>query len=145
MVKDLLDLYAVTQNSDYLTRATVVMKFCLSGELPTGGIQLNENPNHEKHGKWVTCATAPTAVCCLRLYQITNQQKYLNDGIRLYKFMKNDAGWGIGAGYRGYENAVVMQASMLLYTITGEQEYLDDAYRLAYGVSLHRLENSPIE
>lgn len=44
----MLDLYAVTQNSDYLTRATVVMKFCLSGELPTGGIQLNENPNHEK-------------------------------------------------------------------------------------------------
>lgn len=140
MVKDLLDLYAVTQNSDYLTRATVVMKFCLSGELPTGGIQLNENPNHEKHGKWVTCATAPTAVCCLRLYQITNQQKYLNDGIRLYKFMKNDAGWGIGAGYRGYENAVVMQASMLLYTITGEQEYLDDAYRLAYGMESHYID-----
>lgn len=142
MVKDLLDLYAVTQNKDYLTRATVVMKFCMSGELPTGGIQFNENPNHEKHGKWVTCATAPTAVCCLRLYQITNQKKYLNDGLRLYQFMKNEAGWGIGAGYRGYENAVVMQASMLLYTITGEQEYLDDAYRLAYGMESHYIDRA---
>lgn len=140
MVKDLLDMYAVTQNQDYLTRATVVLKFCMSGELPTGGIQFNENPNHEKYGKWVTCATAPTAVCCLRFYQVTNQQKYLNDGLRLYRFMKNDAGWGIGAGYRGYENAVVMQASMLLYTITGEKEYLDDAYRLAYGMESHYID-----
>jgi ALpha-l-arabinofuranosidase b (abfb) family len=140
MVKDLLDMYAITKNEDYLTRAKTVLKFCMSGELPTGGILFNENPNHEKAGKWSVCATAPTIVCCLRLYQITNLQKYLNDALRLYQFLKNDAGWGIGAGYRGYENAVVMQASMLLYTITKEEQYLEDAYRLAYGMESHYID-----
>lgn len=140
MIKDLLDLYAITENEDYLTRAKTVLKFCMSGELPTGGILFNENPNHEKAGKWSICATAPTIVCNLRLYQITNLQKYLTDALRLYKFLKEDAGWGIGAGYRGYENALVIQASMLLYTITKEDQYLEDTYRLAYGMESHYID-----
>jgi uncharacterized protein YyaL (SSP411 family) len=140
IVKDLMDLYFITKKSDYLSRAKVVIKFCMSGEREDGGIRFKEdhsNPDSPDYNKWLTCATAPTAYANLQIYQATNEKKYLDDGLRLYEFMKREGNWGIGPGYRGYENAVVMGVALLLYQITAEQKYLNDAYQLAYSMETH--------
>lgn len=134
IAKDLVDLYLKTNKAIHLERAKMVAEFCMSGERPQGGIRFHENhsdPSHEKHNQASTCATAPTAVTCLKIYQITKEEKYLTDGKRLYDFMKAQP-WTIGDGARGYENAVIMQAALLLYEITNEEVYLADAKQLGY-------------
>lgn len=140
IAKDLLDLYdrteSETRRMQYLERAKIINRFCMSGERPGGGIRFHENfsdPNHAEYNNWAICATAPVACVNLRLYRITKDRQYLTDAKRLYHFMKDD-GWGIGPGYRAYENAVVMQAALLLYQLTEEKEYLKDTYQLAYSI-----------
>ena len=134
--KDYMDLYDKTGKLFYLNRAKTIYTFCMSGECPSGGIRFHENdsdPSSERFDSYATCATAPTACVCLRLYKATQLQKYLDDGKRLYDFMKAE-GWGIGPGYRGYENAVVMQAAILLYEITKEEKYLRDAQNIGHAM-----------
>lgn len=136
LAKDFLDLYEKSGNQKYKFWAQTIHNFCMSGECPSGGIRFHENdsdPTSDRYDKYATCATAPTACVCLRLYQITKLDKYLTNGKRLYDFMKT-AGWGIGPGYRGYENAVVMQAAILLYQITNEDKYLKDAQGLGHAM-----------
>jgi hypothetical protein len=127
MAKDLMELYNATKNVTYLNRAKDVVAFSMSGENhagdnPDGGIRWHEPDN----GGTCICATAPTIVSNLMIYQATNTQQYLTDATRLYTWAKNK-GFGIGPGYRGYENAVVTQAAILLYKITGDATCLNDA------------------
>ena len=136
IAKDLMDLYDKTGKTVYLDRAKTVLKFCMSGELPTGGIHFHEgdgDPTSPNYMNWSTCATSPTTCVNLKLYIATKDDKYLVDGKRLYDFMKAKV-WGIGPGYRGYENAVIMEAATLLYKITGEAVYLADAQRIGYAM-----------
>jgi len=136
IAKDYMDLYDKTGTLLYLTRARSIYTFCMSGECPSGGIRFHEkdsDPTSDRFDSFATCATAPTACVCLRLYKATQTEKYLLDGKRLYEFMKT-AGWGIGPGYRGYENAVVMQAAILLYEITKEDKYLKDAQNIGHAM-----------
>jgi hypothetical protein len=121
----LMELYEKTSNSTYLNRAREVVAFSMSGENPAGGISWHEGA--ELH--YSICSTAPTAVANLMIYQATNIDQYRVDGSRLYDWMKSQ-GWGIGPGYRGYENAVQCQAAILLHQITGNTTYRDDAQHL---------------
>jgi hypothetical protein len=107
-----------------------------------GGIRFHENNSNlttsdgyfnKTFNTFSWCATAPVTVANLKIYRATNEQKYLTDGTRLYENMKTYV-WGIGPGYRGYENAVVMQAALHMYEITGEQKYLLDAQQLGYSM-----------
>lgn len=136
IAKDLMDLYEATNNEQYLIRARIINTFCMSGERAEGGIRFHEKfsaPTHSEYNNWAICATAPVTCVNLRLYKATKEVKYLEDAKRLYHFMKDDT-WGIGPGYRAYENAVVMQAALLLYQLTGEKTYLSDTYNLAYSI-----------
>lgn len=136
IAKDYMDLYDKTGTALYLNRAKTLYTFCMSGECPSGGIRFHEkdsDPSSENFDNFATCATAPTACVCLRLFKATQNQQYLQDGKRLYDFMKTK-GWGIGPGYRGYENAVVMQAAILLYEITKEEQYLKDAQNIGHAM-----------
>jgi len=136
IAKDMLDLYDLTKKNAYLDRAKNILKFCMSGECPSGGIRFHEShsvPTNENFDKSATCATAPTTCVCLRVFQVTKDSTFLTNGKRLYQSMKTK-GWGIGPGFRGYENAVVMQAAILLYQITQEESYLKDAHHIAYSM-----------
>jgi len=136
IAKDMMDLYDLTKKSAYLDRAKNILKFCMSGECPSGGIRFHEShsvPTNENYDKSATCATAPTTCACLRLFKVTGDSIFLTNGKRLYNAMKTK-GWGIGPGYRGYENAVVMQAAILLYQITQEEAYLNDAHHIGYSM-----------
>ncbi|MEI6823719.1 MAG: T9SS type A sorting domain-containing protein [Bacteroidota bacterium] len=125
IAKALMELYKVTTDTTYLNRAKDVIAFSMSGENPIGGIHFHEGDT----SGWSVCATAPTSVVNLMIYQATGIQQYLIDGKRLYQWMKSQ-GWGIGPGYRGYENALETQAAVLLFKLTGDSTYLSDAQHL---------------
>ncbi|MDC0712210.1 AbfB domain-containing protein [Stigmatella sp. ncwal1] len=131
VAKALMELHQKTNNATYLNRAKEVLAFSMSGENsagsnPNGGIRWHEGDT----GGQCLCATAPTAVANLMVYRATGTQQYLNDGLRLYKWVKANR-FGYGPGYRGYENGVMTQAAILLFKITGNYTYLDDARHLA--------------
>ncbi|MDL2221981.1 Ig-like domain-containing protein [Parabacteroides sp. OttesenSCG-928-N08] len=137
IAKDLIDLYELTGDNLYLDRAKLIMKFCMSGKTAAGGIHFHENnntPGHAEYGKSATCATAPVCATNLRIYRVTGEASYLEDAKGLYHYMRDIDGWGIGYGFRGYENAVVMQCALLMYQATGDEQYLDDTYQLAYSM-----------
>jgi hypothetical protein len=129
LAKGLMELYKANNNVTYLNRARDVIAFSMSGEnvgtAPGGGIKFHEG---DASGE-CRCATAPTMVTNLMIYQATGIAQYLTDGQRLYTWIRNNE-FGYGPGYRGYENAVITQAAMLLYRITGNTAYRDDAQHM---------------
>lgn len=125
--KALMELYELTNDAKYLNRAKEVLAFSMSGENPpngnpNGGIRWHEG---DTSGQCL-CGTAPTTVVNLQIYKATGETKYLTDGTRLYTWMRTNR-FGLGPGYRGYENAVITQAALRLFQITGESKYWDDA------------------
>jgi len=118
-----MELYKATNNITYLNRAKDIIAFSMSGEIPSPG---GEIKFHEGDNNTCLCATGPAMVTNLMIYQATNTQKYLNDGLRLYNYVKANR-FGFGPGYRGYENALITQAAILLFKITGNTVYRDDA------------------
>jgi hypothetical protein len=134
VAKGLLELHQKTNNVTYLNRAKEVLAFSMSGENPTtsspgGGIRWHEG---DTSGQCL-CATAPTTVANLMVYRATGTQQYLNDGLRLYNWVKANR-FGYGPGYRGYENAVMTQAALLLFRITGNYTYLEDARHIGFAM-----------
>jgi hypothetical protein len=127
IAKALMELHALNGNATNLSRAREIIAFSMSGENPTnvspgGGIKFHEG---DTSGQCL-CATAPTMTTNLMIYRATGIAQYLTDGQRLYNWVKANR-FGLGPGYRGYENAVITQAAILLYRITGNTVYLDDA------------------
>lgn len=131
IAKALMELYNLNNKSTYLNRAKNVLAFTMSGENgpgdnPEGGIRWEEGDD----SGWAVCSTAPAAVANLMIYKAAGELDYLLAGRRLYDWIKSQ-GFGIGIGYRGYENAVTMQAALLLYEFSGRESYLTDAQHLA--------------
>ncbi len=129
-----MELYSVNQNETYLNRAREIISFCMSGENgpgdnPTGGIRWHESWTEG----WSLCATAPTALSNLLIYQVTGIQQYLTDGQRLYLWIKSQ-GFKVGIGHRGYENAITALAAIALYEITGNTVYREDAQWLGHAM-----------
>ena len=76
------------------------------------------------------CATAPTMVASLMIRKAGGDEQFLTDGLRLYTWIKENR-FGYGPGYRGYENAVILQGALLLWQLTGDRTYLNDARHIA--------------
>jgi hypothetical protein len=143
IAKDLMELYNLTKDQQYINKAKMVLRFILeTGKCPSGGIRFHENqsdPGHENYDTYAVFATAPTAITCLKIYEITQEQYYFDEGSALYEDTKK-RGWRIGPGARGYENAVVMQTAIMLYKITGEEQYLRDAQNIGYAMEAHYID-----
>jgi hypothetical protein len=143
IAKDLMELYNLTQEVSYIDKAKMVLRFILeTGKCPSGGIRFHEKqsvPGHEDYDTYAVFATAPTAITCLKIYEITEEQYYFDEGKTLYEDTKK-RGWRIGPGARGYENAVVMQTAIMLYKITGEEQYLRDAQNIGYAMEAHYID-----
>jgi hypothetical protein len=134
IAKALLELYAKTNNATYLNRAKDVIAFSMSGEnapsaQPGGGIRFHEG---DADGTCL-CATAPTMVSSLMIRKAGGDEHYLTDALRLYNWVKANR-FGYGPGYRGYENAVILQGALLLWQLTGDRTYLNDAEHIAYAM-----------
>jgi predicted small secreted protein len=143
IAKDLMELYNLTNDQLYINKAKMLLKFILeTGKCPSGGIRFHEKqsvPGHEDYDTYAVFATAPTAITCLKVYEITAEQYYFDEGKTLYEDTKK-RGWKIGPGARGYENAVVMQTAIMLYKITGKEQYLHDAQNIGYAMETHYID-----
>ncbi len=124
-----MELYEKNGNANNLARAREIIAFSMSGENigsdPGGGIRFHEG---DRSGQCL-CATAPTLLTGLMIYQAIGVKQYLTDALRLYNWVKGE-GFGFGPGFRGYENAVIAQAAIRLYRITGDVTYWNDAKHL---------------
>jgi hypothetical protein len=134
VAKGLVELYQVTGKGVYFDRAKEALAFSMSGEnqpgtQPGGGIRLREG---DADGQCL-CATAPAMLANLLIYRWNPVPQYLDSGLRLYRWIKNNR-FGYGPGYRGYENAVVLQGALLLWELTNDYAFIADAQHLAHAI-----------
>ena len=142
---DFLTLYELTLNKQYLKKSEDLYKFIYSGwndELG-GGIFWCEQKRQSKN----TCSNAPGAVLGVRLYEATNDQKYLEEAIETYVWTKNnlmdkqDGVYWDNVSLSGrvdktkytYNSGQMIEAGVLLYKHTKNEEYLLDAQKTASG------------
>jgi rhamnogalacturonyl hydrolase YesR len=144
---DMINLYSLTGNNDYLQKAIMVWEYLGKGtdSYANGGIYWREIPaSTSKH----TCSTAPGAVLAAKLYIATQENKYLQNAIDLYAWLKNTLQdpadylfWDNASEDNGqivieknkysYNSGQPMQAAVLLYNITNDETYLTDARNIA--------------
>ena len=140
---DFTDLYLLTGKKEYLSQAKMVWRFIESGtdDKLGYGIYWCEQKKNGKN----TCSNAPGSVYASKLFLATGDSSYLQAGIRLYEWTKEnlqDPADGlyfdnkslngeIGRAKFAYNSGQMMQSAALLYRITGEKKYLQDAQRLA--------------
>lgn len=140
---DMADLYRLTSDTVYLDRAKTIWKFIESGmdDMMGGGIYWCEQRKLSKN----TCSSAPAAVLALKLFDVTKDSIYLDEGIELYSWTKGtlrDAADGlyfdninihgrINKAKFAYNSGQMLQAASLLYKLTSDSIYLDDAESLA--------------
>ncbi|MES2454864.1 MAG: glycoside hydrolase family 76 protein [Bacteroidota bacterium] len=147
---DMTDLYQLTKNAQYLTRAKIVWNFILAGTDTRmgGGVYWKEDGDSKN-----TCSTAPAAVLAAKLYLATNDATYLKSAKDLYAWVKttlqdpaDNLYWDnvhlsnpanpasalvIAKDKYTYNSGQAMQAAALLYKITGEAHYLTEARDIA--------------
>jgi len=86
---DFLDVYFLTHENKYLSKAKMIWNFIQSGtdEKLGGGIYWCEQKKESKN----TCSNAPGAVYALKLFQATNDSTFLMQGEKLYEWTKRSA------------------------------------------------------
>ena len=141
---DFCTLYETTQESKYLERAKDLYTFIYSGwsdELG-GGIFWCEQKRKSKN----TCSNAPATVLGVKLYELTNDELYLEKAIETYKWTKDnlldpaDNVYWDNISLEGtvdkrkytYNSGQMIEAAVLLYKHTKEKDYLSDAQKTAF-------------
>lgn len=139
---DFIDLYATTGDKRFLRKAEIIWKFIEDGtdDKLGGGVYWSE----DKHSK-NTCSSAPAAVLAMKLYDATDDKKYLAAAQSIYEWTKanlqdkDDHLYFDNISRRGrvdrrkfaYNSGQMMQAAALLYKATGREDYLTDARNIA--------------
>lgn len=136
---DFADLYLQSKNPAYLAKSKEIWTFVESGmdDKLGGGIYWCEQRKESKN----TCSNAPAVVYLLKLYEATQEKKYLTQAVTLYNWtMKNledpaDHLYWDNINLKGeiqktkypYNTGQMIQAGALLYKLTKEEKYLKDA------------------
>ncbi len=140
---DFCELYEITREQKFLDTTLVLWNFINSGwdENLGGGIYWCEQKKQSKN----TCSNAPASVLALKLYEATGDSLYLNRGMRIYKWTKENLqdandflyfdnkklNGKIDSAKYTYNSGQMLQAAALLYKITGQKEYLTEAQNIA--------------
>ncbi len=140
---DLVELYMLTKDDWYLDYAEIVWDFVMSGHdnVLGGGIYWKEVPKDSKN----TCSNAPAAVLGVKLYEATDDQKYLDKAKDIYAWVKNNLQdpkdnlyWDnkkldgrVETWKFSYNSGQMLQAGVLLYNATNNDQYLYEAKLLA--------------
>ena len=90
------------------------------------------------------CSNGPGALCALRLYEFTQDEKYLDDAKMIYEWLSstlytpetgavadNMANGVIAGGALSYNQGTFLGSAHMLYTFTGDRRYLIEAMRAA--------------
>lgn len=145
---DMADLYGFTRDNWYLEKAKSVYAFMLSGmdDKLGGGVYWSEDDkNDPTKASKNTCANAPGAVMCLKLYNATQDVQYLEKAKEIYAWTKANLQDPLDYlyfdnikldGSRGttkfsYNSGQMLQAAALLYSATEDEAYLTDAKNVA--------------
>lgn len=150
----LIDAYTLTRDPALMRRLQETYRYIFSGEDQAlgGGIYWREGggPRQAKKSK-NTCSNAPAAVVALKLYGLTGDRKYLEDGRRIMAWLKANLQdpadhlfWDnkrlsgrISRAKFTYNAGMPIQAWLLLYRHTGEAQYLKEAQATAQGALQH--------
>lgn len=138
LVIDLVDLYTLTEKQSYLDMALDIWNFVLSGrDTALGdGIYWCEQKRDTKN----TCSNAPAAVAALKLFKVTGDRKYFDQGENLYTWVfyslrDKDMLYFDNVSLKGkfdkrkfsYNSGQMVEAGVLLYEVTGDKQYLEHA------------------
>ena len=139
---DFTNLYLLTGNKKFLEKALVVWDFVYSGfdQLLGGGIYWCEQKKTSKN----TCSNAPAAVFALKLYEATQERKYIDLAKSIYDWTKIHL-QDVDALYMDhirldghidrtkypYNSGQMIEAAGLLYKLTKDHVYLEEAQRVA--------------
>ena len=142
---DFCDLYALTKNKKYLEKAQTLYNYIYSGwdDVLGGGIYWCEQKKTSKN----TCSNAPAAVLCMKLYNLTKDNTYLEQAKKTYDWTKNSLRdpedfvyWdnvrldgSVDKAKYTYNSGQMIQAGVLLYQQSGDKAYLKDAQETARG------------
>jgi len=140
---DYAEAYTNTGNPLYLTRAKEVFAFIMSGwtDVLGGGVTWLEGHGDQKPA----CSNGMATLAALKLYGITKEPYYLQQGIRFYEWMNshlrdsaglyvNDIKTATAATnpvYYTYNTGSMLEAAMLLYYFTKQKKYYQDAKQTA--------------
>lgn len=145
---DFCDLYALTKDQQYLLKAKELHEYIYSGwdDALGGGIYWCEQKKTSKN----TCSNAPATVLCMKLYNLTKEQKYLDQAIETYNWTKKNL-CDLPIRYIGitsdsikqsvkpkftYNSGQMIQAGVLLYQTTSDETYLTDAKNTAKALTI---------
>ena len=142
---DCCDYYELTGDTVYLNIAKKLYKYIYSGwsEELGGGIYWCEQQKGSKN----TCSNAPATVLCVKLYNLTGEELYLQQAIKTYRWTRKNlmdpedgVYWDninlkgeIGKAKFTYNSGQMIQAGVLLYKATGDVAYLREAQYTARG------------
>lgn len=154
----MLFAYEMFGNDDYLSEAIKVTNFIYTGwNEEIGGLVWNENglgtnatPQELERG---LSANACCIIVNAKLYQLTQDENYLNWAVKFYDFCKQMQNSDTGIYYNGintvvkpdgsringsinkdlyaYNTGSMILADLLLYNITNEEDYYIDAKKAA--------------
>ncbi|HEY5583646.1 MAG TPA: glycoside hydrolase family 76 protein [Ruminiclostridium sp.] len=139
---DFYEAYKLTGNKVYLDKCKSIFEFIKSGwsdELG-GGIYWCEQTRETKN----TCSNGPAAVMALKLYDATGDKEYLDWGLKIYEWTKENLQAPDGNYWDNinlnrkieetkytYNSGTMLNASVLLYQITKDEKYLKEAQKVA--------------
>ena len=105
-----------------------------------GGIRWSLDAGNSKNA----CSNGPAAICAMRLYGFTSEQKYMDDAVKIYGWLSenlynpstgmvadNMAGGKVNGGALSYNQGTFMGAAHLLYKATKNSRYLAEAMKAA--------------
>lgn len=105
-----------------------------------GGIRWSLDAGNSKNA----CSNGPAAICAMRLYGFTSEQKYMDDAVKIYGWLSenlynpstgmvadNMAGGKVNGGALSYNQGTFMGAAHLLYKATKDSWYLAEAMKAA--------------
>ncbi len=154
VVLEFIHAYQLLGEQKWLDNAKGTIEFCYSGwdDKQGGGVYWKEDDVGTENASKNTCINAPLALASAELYEITQDQQYLDWAIRLYDWTKatlmdpkDSLMWDnimvdSGAVTRTkwtYNTGNMIASAAMLYKITGEEAYLTDAKSMAEAAYNH--------
>lgn len=141
----MLRMYEVTKEQKYLNTVLFLWNDIIGGweeSFADGGISWVKNQRYSKNA----CSNGPASLLATRLYQLTEEQVYLDWAIKIYEWQKNTLyNRSSGAVYDNingntgqintvtltYNQGTFLGTAVNLYLITKERLYLNDAQKIA--------------
>jgi predicted alpha-1,6-mannanase (GH76 family) len=146
---DFCELYDLTKDKKYLSKAETLYKYIYSGwdDKLGGGIYWCEQKKTSKN----TCSNAPAAVLSMKLYNLTGKKAYLEQAIKTYEWTKKNLRdpedgvyWdnvrmdgSVDKAKYTYNSGQMILAGVLLYNHFKDEKYLQDAKQTAAGAYKH--------